>query len=303
MRHLRALGLTLSLLLLAACGGTQDPTIGGRPPARPTIVIGAKQVVTEDRLLGTMTAKLLDFEGIPVEYRELKETDNVRKALTEGQLGLYWEYTGTALSAFFGIEEVVSDPQQAWETARDRDAANGIVWLPPAPLNDANGLAVRTADRIGTTMSALAAWAKAHPDAEWCILNAFRTRPDGMPQLEKVYGMKPARVTTFDGTGPMFQGLDRKQCDVIQIFTTDARLLNPAITPLEDDRRALPVYNPAPTVRKAVADAYPDLEATLKPLTDRLDTKTMTTLNGKVDVDLVPVDKVAMDFLNANGLL
>jgi osmoprotectant transport system substrate-binding protein len=304
MRYLRApaLLLCLTLLLLAACGASEDPTMGGGPGDRPAIVIGAKQVVTEDRLLGTMTAQLLEFKGIPVEYRELKETDNVRKALTGGQLDLYWEYTGTALSGFFGIEEVISDPQQAWRTARDRDAANGIVWLAPAPLNDANGLAVRSADRIGTTMSALAEWAKANPGARWCILNAFRTRPDGMPQLEKVYGIKPANVRTFDGSGPMFQGLERRQCDVIQIFTTDARLLNPAITPLEDDRRALPVYNPAPTVRKPVADAYPELEAILKPLTDKLDTKTMTTLNGKVDVDLLPVDKVAADFLSASGL-
>lgn len=303
MRYVRALCVSLALFLLAACGGDGDPTVGGAPTPKPTIVIGAKNVVTEDRLLGTMTAQLLKFKGIPVEYRELKETDNVRKALEQDQLDLYWEYTGTALSAIFKIEDVISDPQQAWQIAHDRDAANNIVWLPPAPLNDANGLAVRTDDRIGTTLTQLAAWAKTRPNAKWCILSAFRTRPDGMPQLKKVYGIDPRNVTTFEQVGPMFQALDRKQCDVIQIFTTDARLTSPKLTALEDDQKALPVYNPAPTVRKPIADAYPDLQKILKPLTDKLDTKTMTALNGKVDIDLLPVDKVATDFLNNNRLL
>jgi osmoprotectant transport system substrate-binding protein len=303
MRHPKALRLVALLLLLAACGSGDDPTMSGAPGggAKPKIVVGAKQTVTEDRLLGTMAAKLLQVKGIPVEYRELYETDNVRRAQEQGQLDLYWEYTGTALSKFFKVEEVISDPQRAWELARDMDAPNGIVWLKPAPLNDANGLAVR-AGEIGRTLSELSAWMKTHPDTKWCTLDDFRVRPDGMPQLEKVYGLKPTKLTTMR-YGPLFDGIGKGDCDVIQVFTTDARLNARKLTLLDDDRRALPVYNPAPTVRKAIADAYPNLQDLLAPLADKLDTPTMTRLNGKVDIDLVPIDKVAHDFLSSEGLL
>jgi osmoprotectant transport system substrate-binding protein len=300
MRRLRWLCLVAALCVLAACGANQNPTIGAGD--KPRIIVGAKRNVTEDRLLGAMTAKLLQFKGIPVELRELGETDPNRSALTRGQIDLYWEYTGTALTNFFKIEDVISDPQKAWELSRDRDATNGIVWLEPAPLNDANGLAVRSGDKIGTTFSALTSWMTTHPDAKWCILPAFRTRSDGMPQLKKVYGLDPRNVTTVD-YGPQFDAIDKNQCDVIQIFTTDARLNTRKLQVLEDDKQALPVYNPAPTVRKQIVDAYPNLQDLLDPMTKKLDTKTMTGLNGKVDVDLVPVDKVAQDFLVNSKLL
>jgi osmoprotectant transport system substrate-binding protein len=300
MRRLPRLCLVLVLCLLASCGGKENPTIGSG--AKPKLIVGAKNNVTEDRLLGAMTAKLLAFKGIPTEYRELNETDPNRNALLKGDIGLYWEYTGTALTNFFKVEDVVSDPQQAWQISHDRDLPNGIVWLPHAPLNDANGLAVRSKDGIGTTFSDLATWMKSHPAAKWCILAAFRTRSDGMPQLKKVYGLDPGNVTALQ-YGQLFPSLDKGDCDVIEVFTTDARLGSPKLTTLEDDRHALPVYNPAPTVRKQIADAYPNLEDLLAPLVDRLDTKTMTGLNGKVDIDLQPVDKVAQDFLVNSKLL
>lgn len=299
MRHGGRLWIVAVLCLLAACSGKENPAVGS---GKPKIVVGAKSNVTEDRLLGAMTAKLLGVKGISAEYRELKETDPNRNALLKGEIGLYWEYTGTALTNFFKVEDIISDPQQAWQISHDRDAANGIVWLPPAPLNDANGLAVRSGDKIGSTFSDLATWMKGHADAKWCILPAFRTRADGMPQLDKVYGLRPTNVVAVD-YGPQFGALDKKQCDVIEVFTTDARAGSPKLTVLEDDKHALPVYNPAPTVRKQIADAYPNLADMLAPLAEKLDTKTMTTLNGKVDIDLVPVDKVAQDFLANNKLL
>ncbi|HEX4864427.1 MAG TPA: glycine betaine ABC transporter substrate-binding protein, partial [Acidimicrobiales bacterium] len=216
MRSMRQGGLlwvVAVLCLLTACGGNETPTIGS---GKPTIVVGAKSNVTEDRILGAMTAKLLQVKGIQTEYRELKETDPNRNALLKGDIGLYWEYTGTALTNFFKVEEIISDPQRAWQISHDRDAANGVVWLPPAPLNDANGLAVRAADKIGSTFSALTEWMKSHPDTKWCILPAFRTRADGMPQLKKVYGLDPRNVVAVD-YGPQFDALDKKQCDVVQV--------------------------------------------------------------------------------------
>ena len=299
LRTVAVLCLLTALTALTACSGKENPAGSS---GKPKIIVGAKSNVTEDRLLGAMTAKLLEVKGIQAEYRELKETDPNRNALLKGEIGLYWEYTGTALTNFFKVEDIVSDPQQAWQISHDRDAANGVVWLPPAPLNDANGLAIRSDDKIGSTFSDLTSWMKDHADAKWCILPAFRTRADGMPQLKKVYGLDPRNVVAVD-YGPQFGALDKKQCDVIEVFTTDARTSSSKLTVLDDDKHALPVYNPAPTVRKQIADAYPNLADTLAPLTKKLDTKTMTTLNGKVDVDLVPVDKVAQDFLANNKLL
>jgi osmoprotectant transport system substrate-binding protein len=300
MRRLRQLCLVVALCLLAACGRSESPTIGSGD--KPKVIVGAKDNVTEDRLLGAMTAKLLAFKGIPSEYRELHETDSNRNALLKGQMSLYWEYTGTALTNFFKVEDVISDSQKAWQISHDRDLANGVVWLPPAPLNDANGLAVRSKDGIGTTLSDLASWMTSHPDTKWCILAAFRTRSDGMPQLKKVYGLDPRNVVAIQA-GQQFPSLDRGDCDVIEVFTTDARLTSPKVTTLDDDKHALPVYNAAPTVRKQIADAYPNLADVLAPLTGKLDTRTMTALNGKVDVGLLPVDKVAQDFLVDNKLL
>jgi osmoprotectant transport system substrate-binding protein len=63
------------------------------------------------------------------------------------------------------------------------------------------------------------------------------------------------------------------------------------------------VYNPAPVVKKEIAEKYPELEKIFAPLTEKLDTAAMTELNYQVDSEHKDVKTVAQDWLKHAGLL
>src|SRR5262249_22417036 len=73
--------------LLAACGG------GDR------VIVGSKNF-TEQRVLGELLAQTIEAAGMPVQRRfDLGGTFVCDAALRGGQIDVYVEYTGTALTA------------------------------------------------------------------------------------------------------------------------------------------------------------------------------------------------------------
>ena len=88
-------------------------TIGGRSGS--TVVVGSKNF-TEQVILGELVAQALEREGVTVERKlNLGGTFVCDKGVRSGDLDLYVEYTGTAVSAIFH-EEVPRDPQQALDS-------------------------------------------------------------------------------------------------------------------------------------------------------------------------------------------
>ena len=100
------------------------------------IVVGSKDF-TEQLILGSMVVQLLEANGYEVDDQTgLGGTTVNREALEAGEIDVYWEYTGTALVNFLGVEEVITDPDQAYQMSLDADAANGVAWLVPADFNN-----------------------------------------------------------------------------------------------------------------------------------------------------------------------
>jgi len=72
---------------------------------------------------------------------------------------------------------------------------------------------------------------------------------------------------------------------------------------LTDDKHFFPVYNPAVTVRKSVADANPNLAKVLDPIAQALDTTTMQNLNAQVDIQGKQPADVAKTWLQSKGFI
>jgi len=130
----------------------------------------------------------------------------------------------------------------------------------------------------------------------------FSVRPDGLPKLEEVYGFQFDEVKVMD-LGVTYGALKEGQVAAAMGFATDGRIGAFDLVNLEDDKKFFPVYNPAPVVRKEIIDEYPEIEDILAPIADKLDTDTMISLNGKVDVDGMAPKEAAEAFLNDNDLL
>src|SRR3546814_13414934 len=66
----------------------------------------------------------------------------LRKAQVNGQVDVYWEYTGTSLITYNKIKERMS-PEKTYETVKKLDAKKGLVWLNASKANNTYALVMR----------------------------------------------------------------------------------------------------------------------------------------------------------------
>ncbi|AFV12232.1 ABC-type glycine betaine transport system, substrate-binding domain protein [Thermacetogenium phaeum DSM 12270] len=298
-----ALLLVLALLVGAGgCSGSSSETTG----EKPTIVVGSK-TFTEALLLGTMTYYYLQDLGYPVENKVgLGELAVIRPALESGEIGCYWEYTGTVLINVMQHEPSF-DEEESFNLVKEWDAKNGIIWLDYAPLNDTYGIMVRKdiADKYNLkTTSELIEQIKKGEKLRFVSTQEYNERPDGLAHFEEVYGFKYPRDLVINAALNVgYEALKTGQAEVGLAFTTDARVKAYNLVMLEDDKKCFPVYNAAPLFRKEILEAYPEIPEQMKKLSSLLDNDTIMELNKQVDVDKKSVGEVAKDFLKKNGLI
>ena len=269
------------------------------------IVVGGKNF-TEQQILSAITQQVLEANGHRVDNRAGMGSAAVRQAMENGQIDVYWEYTGTSLITYNKIEEKL-DPQQTYDTVKELDAQKGIVWLNPSQANNTYGLAMRAADAGEKGIASISDLAAAVNDGQSLTFGSnaeFYARPDGLKPLEAAYGFEfgRANVKRMD-TGLVYQALRDGQVDVGLVFATDGRIPAFDFTVLEDDQGYFPSYALAPVIRTEVLEANPGIGDLLNEVSAKLDDQVMAALNASVDVDKVSVENAAAKFLQDNGLI
>jgi osmoprotectant transport system substrate-binding protein len=81
------------------------------------------------------------------------------------------------------------------------------------------------------------------------------------------------------------------------VYGTDGALDQLNLIVLEDPKQSPPVYLPAPVIRKAVLELYPEIRDILKPVFESLDLETLQTLNAKVAYEGLDALDVAKAYL------
>lgn len=118
-----------------------------------SIRVGSKEF-TEQLILGQLTKFVLEEAGANVsDQTGLVGSVTVRQALTSGEIDMYWEYLGTGWVTYLDNTEAIPDPQEQYEALKEADAANGIVWLEPAPFNNTYAIAMTNerSEELGIT--------------------------------------------------------------------------------------------------------------------------------------------------------
>lgn len=285
--------------------GAAMTTLACTAQADDELTVGGKNF-TEQLILASMTSQYLEAWGYEVEERSGMGTSVLRKAQESGQIDLYWEYTGTSLISYNGVEEKL-DPQQTYDRVKQLDAEKGLVWLEPSEANNTYALAMREdqAEMLGIT--SLSDLAKVINNGETLVLasNAtFYSRDDGLRPMQETYGFEFGRrnVKRMD-QGLTLPSLDQGEVDVAMTTATNGRIPALDLTVLEDDRQFFPNYALAPVVRQDTLEAHPELAAQLNTLSGLLDDATMARLNAQVDVERETVEDVAAQFLEDQQLL
>jgi osmoprotectant transport system substrate-binding protein len=304
----RAVVLTLvGVLALGACHSgskTGTPTSGGMAG---TYTVGSKDF-TESILLGKMLKYVLENSGAAVKDKtNIKGSANARNAMLSGEIDMYWEYTGTAWLNYLKHSSPITDSQQQYTEVRDEDLAkNKVVWLPMSPMSDTYALAVRHSYAESHNLTASSQLASLPPaEQTYCLEEEFMNRPDGWPGFENAYGLSTPKSNIKSITiGSIYKATaDGKECNIGEVFTTDARIKALSLTVLEDDKKFFPSYNASVTMLKKTLDAHPELEQLLSPISAKLTDQVMLELNAQVDVQGDDPDSVAKGWLQKEGLI
>ena len=274
--------------------------------AAQTIVVGGK-AFTEQQIMTAMTVALLKAKGFTSDRKAGMGSAAVRSALENGQVDVYWEYTGTGLGVFNKITDKFSSAEEAYRKIKEVDAAKGIIWLNMSAVNNTYGFAMNRDDaqkRGIATMSDLAKAINGGAKLTFASNAEFYARPDGLPGWQKAYGFEFERdnVKRMD-TGLTYSALKDRQVDTAVVFATDGRIPAFNFVVLKDDKNYAAPYNLTPVVRKEILDKNPKLADALNALSAKLNDDNMSKLNASVDVDKKTVEEVAEGFLKANGLI
>jgi osmoprotectant transport system substrate-binding protein len=291
--HIRRFGALLAAGALAlSLQSAQAVTVGGKN-------------FTEQQLMAEITVQLLTTKGIPVEKKAGLGSAVLRQAQENGQIDLYWEYTGTSLITYNKVSEKLN-ADDTYKRVKELDAAKGQVWLNPSKANNTYALAMRRADSDAKnikTLSDLAKAVKGGANLTFASNAEFAARPDGLKPLQEAYGFEFSRdnVRRMD-TGLTYLALKERQVDVSLVFATDGRVPAFDFVILRDDKGFFPAYAMTPVIRKQVMDANPRIAPLLNALSAKLDDATMGKLNASVDVDRKTIEPVAAQFLKDAGL-
>lgn len=312
--------LLAAVLLLAGCG--LQPAGSYVPPVSPGSIKpieglpdGAAVTVTsknftEQLILGKMSVLASKAAGFEVtDLSNVPGSLPARELLRSGQADVMWEYTGTAWLTYLGNELGIPDQQEQWQAVHDADLANGLTWGAPAELNNTYALAMsrQRAEELGIT--SISDLSKLPPEElTFCVDAEFNSRQDGFNPLLELYGLPrgsvvPEQNVGIYDTGAIYGAVDQGQCTVGEVFATDGRIAALDLLVLEDDLNYFPAYNAAPVIYTETLQKYPELEAVLEQVADKLNDETMRSLNLKVDVQGEEPEQVAYDWMVSEGLV
>ena len=277
--------------------------VGSAPQTGP-VRIGSKDF-TEELLLGEMYAQILEANGIPVERKlNLAGTQVAHEALTQNQIDMYPEYTGTAYGFILGIQDNEKDPAKVYQTVAEQYKQKwNLTWLQPAPMNDTNAIACTQEAAKQYNLKTLSDLAKAAPNIRFAAIPDFPQRPDGLAGLKQLYGGFDFKDMTVYDPGLKYQAIQDGKADCVIAFSTDGQISAYKLVLLQDDKGLWPPYQVAPVVRAATLEKYPQIREILNKLAPLITNDTISALNWKVDGDKQEYSQVAKDFLTQQGLI
>jgi osmoprotectant transport system substrate-binding protein len=279
-------------------------------PAGAALTITSKNF-TEQLILGKIAVIAAKAAGFDVtDMTNVPGSAPVRQLVLKGVADMTWEYTGTAWLTFLAQTVGIPDPDLQYKAVRKADLANGLTWLPPAPLNNTYAMAVRTEAVAGlngiTKMSQLASLPVTA--VTFCVEAEFNSRPDGMTPMLAAYGLKrgtsvpESNINIFD-TGAVYTAIDRGTCNFGEVFATDGRIDSLGLTVLKDDLGFFPAYNVAAVVNTATLAKYPGLAGIFAQISPRITEAKLRQLNLRVDAGGEEPAAVAYDFMLKEGFI
>ena len=264
--------LSAAVLLAAACSAQ----------AADTLIVGSKRF-TESYILGELLAQLSGGQHRP----GLGNTAILYAALKSGEIDVYPEYTGTIAREILKIEENLDLP-----ALNRRLQPLGLAVSTPLGFSNSYALGMPQG-KAGQLRIEKISQLAGRPELRIGLSHEFLGRRDGWPGLQQAYGLAQ-RPRGLDH-GLAYEALAAGELDVIDLYSTDAKIERYRIKVLQDDKRFFPSYDAVLLHRAEAPQRFPAAFEAFRTI--RLDNATMVRLNARAEIDKVPFAQVAAEYL------
>ena len=251
----------LWLLLIACCAHAEDP-----------IRVGSKRF-TESYILGEILARSAGGEHKP----GLGSTGIVAAALKASAIDVYPEYTGTIAA------EIVRLPGSATLDELNRAlASQGLAAGVRLGFNNAYALAMRE-DRAQALGVRRLSDLRAHAELKLGLSQEFIGRADGWPGLKAAYALPQAPAGLDHGLA--YEAIAAGRIDLMDVYSTDAKIARYNLRVLEDDRHFFPRYDAVLLYRVDLPARAPQAFGRLQALEGRIDERQMIRMNAAAELE------------------
>ena len=284
--------LILSLTLLASCA--KDESV---------ITVGSKNF-TENILLAELVAQHIEARTDLTVVRRLNLGGSFlcHEAMRAGEIDIYPEYTGTALTAILKLpvdqdaDSVLGTVSQAYREKFQ------VEWMPPFGFNNTFSIVLRGEEAVQRDLSTITGLAAVSPGLTIGFGFEFMERQDGYQGMVSAYGLTFAREPKTMDLGLVYRALRDGQIDVAVGNSTDGLIAALKLRILQDDKKFFPPYDAAAIVRTDTLTKNPELRHVLSQLGGLLTEEEMQILNHQVDGEHQPVAKVVEELRTKKGL-
>ncbi len=256
-----------ALVFFLAAGGVQPVARGD------SIQVGSKRF-TESYILGEIVARTAQGRHKP----GLGNTGIVFSALKAGSIDVYPEYTGTIAKEILKL-----DGDAGIERLNRALAQQGLGIGIPLGFSNGYALAMREDRAQALGIRTLSDLGK-HPELKLGLSQEFIGRADGWPGLKAAYRLPFATPSGLDH-GLAYEAIAAGKIDVMDIYTTDAKIGRYKLRTLEDDRKYFPRYDAVLFYRLDAPQRFPREFDALKKLEGRIDERQMIRMNAAAELE------------------
>lgn len=280
MSYPREILLGLCLLPVAVSGLAKNAGDMG-------ITIGSK-TFTENIILAEIAAQLIREQGRSVSHqRGLGGTRILWSALLAGEIAAYPEYTGTLKQEIFSARTIENFARLKSALARE-----GIGISPVLGFNNTYVIGMLDAVAEASAINTISDLRK-HPQLKFAFSNEFMDRFDGWPGLRQHYQLPQVDVRGLDHN-LAYRGLDSRDIDAMDLYSTDAEIQYYKIRSLLDDKHYFPDYHAVYLYR---LDLGQDYVQQFEKLSGQIDNQSMVAMNAAVKVEGKREQTVAAAFI------
>ena len=254
--------------------------------------VGSKRF-TESYILGEIVTQIAAETGeAAVTHRQgLGNTGIVFAALKSGAIDVYPEYTGTIAKEILKIDGAFDLMMLNTLLAK-----HGLGASIPLGFNNTYALAMLESEAQTQKIHTLSDLRK-HQELKYGLSQEFFGRADGWLGLIGTYGLQQTTRATGIDHGLAYEALAAKQIDVMDIYSTDAKVAKYKLRVLRDDKNYFPRYDAVLIYRLDMPQRLPKIWQRLQQLRGAIDDDTMVRLNADAELGGKDFSSVARGFL------